>query len=105
LRNLAFNQSRARQVGFGEYVLIWIVSETAEKIAAIIVSAGETSSTDLDNLVLSCLDVAESWTDTCDMWSSIEIVGLASVNVVDIVPLLLVERNLNQGVNWSTDLW
>jgi hypothetical protein len=72
LWNLAFNKSGACQSGFREDVFIWVVSETAEKITALIIVAGETSSTDLNDLILSSFNVTECWGNTSDMWCSIE---------------------------------
>lgn len=39
------------------------------------------------------------------MWSIVVLVGSASIEVDDIVPLLLVESDLEEGVLSSLDLW
>lgn len=39
------------------------------------------------------------------MWGSIVQVGLAGVWVDDIVPVLVVQRDLDVGLHWALDLW
>jgi hypothetical protein len=74
LWNLAFYQRGTSQVSFGEDVFIWIVTETAKEVGAIIITAEETSSTDFNDLVLGGLDMTKCWTDTSDVRCSIEVI-------------------------------
>lgn len=90
-------------MGLDEDVGIWGVSESAHEIGAVIISAGESGTTDLNDLVLGGLDTSEGWGNSSDVWRGIERVGLTSLWVEDIMPVLSVEGDLHEEVTGGVD--
>jgi len=59
-------------LGLDENVGVGAVSESAHEVGAFFIRAGESCSSELDDLVLGGLDSSEGWGDAGDVGRSIE---------------------------------
>lgn len=104
LRHLAPHKLAAYKVTFGIDVLVRMVTETAAQVSTVIVAL-KAGASKLDSDDSFCLDVAVAWCDGSDMWGCIVLEAGVGSWILDIDPVLVVQRDLEHGSLGSPDCW